>query len=605
MKNRLTKMTACPTGGRSPGGRGKLRSQIALLVGVMFLAIVFLSVFYFSSFARIIFKNNYSYFDNNVNTNCAAVKTSLAQIEQHIKQYSTDTSVSSYWNSESPWNRSIHAQAITGSLRDMNMRMEAIDASVLCFLNGNLVPEDHVLPDTEFYTLLGEIFRAKASYAQFPLLCTMQNGAKRSQHLVLANRIEVFSNEKLARTGAAQMYVVIDMEKLLSAVSDSDIYSAIFLDNDSGRTLCAASPVDEYNGLVDAFLKHPMGNSQYIHFNGRKYAVRYDMLSVDGLYMLSAMPNRSLYSNSYSILLIGLLFISAMLILSMCGIRFLSNSITVPVRNMEDSMMRIRSGDMDHRLMEDGGAELAQISRGVNELLDELQKHTDIIMETQEQLYETELLRKESQLMMLQFQINPHFLYNTLECVRSICSSYHYEKVTTIISAMIGIFRYSTLPGSDATVREEIACCRNYAEIIRVRFAEKYSFEFHVDEEALDTPMLRMVLQPILENAISHGLERKPGRGSIRITCRKETDTVCFIIYDTGVGMSEHELAELRKWLDTPNTQRSENYGIGLKNVYKRLLYEYGSDYRLQISSTPGVCIEVTVHIPYRKEMRA
>jgi two-component system sensor histidine kinase YesM len=240
-------------------------------------------------------------------------------------------------------------------------------------------------------------------------------------------------------------------------------------------------------------------------------------------------------------------------------------------------------------------SELDIIVDGVNGMLDRMEELTKRIVSNQRKLYELELLNQQSSILALQNQVNPHFLFNTLECIRSISLVYNCREISVITVSLSKIYRYSAQGGTNVTLREELDIIKEYMNIINIRFPDKIDIRYNVEEKLLDKPFYKMILQPLVENAVKHGLEKKAGKGILEITSYCRGDAVYIAVSDNGCGMTQEKLSQVR---DMMNSDNPENIHIGLTNVNKRLNLHYGKDYGLTLDSTENVGTKVTVKVP-------
>ncbi|MBQ3487031.1 MAG: histidine kinase, partial [Clostridia bacterium] len=290
-----------------------------------------------------------------------------------------------------------------------------------------------------------------------------------------------------------------------------------------------------------------------------------------------------------------------LLILTVLGIRSTSRWMHAPINRLVKDIRHVSEGPGSVRLRDSMASEITEISRSVNLMLDELEDRNEELLRTQANVRELQLLHKDTQLRALQAQINPHFLYNTLECVRSIAFAYRVEEISDILDSIIQIYRYSASDVTEGTVRSEFDCCESYANVIGYRFGSKYQIEMSVEPGVEDTPIPRMAMQPLLENAINHGYAKTDRGGTVRITARRSGDGAVLIrVRDDGCGISPQALAELREQIG--NMEHQEEAGpIGLRNVHRRLRRSYGEGFGLELESAEGVYTEVTLRIPERR----
>lgn len=564
---------------------------------LMIVIIMLLSGFYFVSFIRIIVRNNQAYFTQQSETALLNVTNWMNEIDRQMDSVVSESSAESFWNSESAWERSFHTEAMSNNLNSMVQNIVPVDAVVLSVPRYSIVLSAHALRENAFYNLLDQIMSGKRGYGRIEPLCTIA-GTPQNSHYIISRTINVYNSSLLQQTRMGELYVSVSLEKLVERAGEDPFSYALLFGDTDGWELCSVSNAEQAAESARAFLSAERKEGRFFTSEkGKTYIYKLAPIGETRLYLLSALPRSELYSGSIPIILIGGFVILAALFFALLGLQYIHRSIAEPISEMEKSMQRIREGELTHRLEVSGDSELTHIAGSINRLLDEIQARSKQIMETKEKLLETELLNKESRLHALQFQINPHFLYNTLEVMRSISSMQKIPEVSELINAMVGIFRYSTRSSSIETVREELACCRWYAEIIAIRFQGKYSIDFETDETCLDLPMLKMTIQPIIENAVSHGLEARNGPGRIMVSCRKKADQIEIRVSDDGAGMEKEALEQLRAYLNSPENRSTEGK-VGLKNVHQRLIHEYGAEYGIRILSEQNRYTTVIFHVP-------
>jgi two-component system sensor histidine kinase YesM len=231
--------------------------------------------------------------------------------------------------------------------------------------------------------------------------------------------------------------------------------------------------------------------------------------------------------------------------------------------------------------------------------------------EAEKRLYEMDLTRMRTELSYYQSQINPHFLYNTLESIRSMAMVYGAEEIGALAVATAGIFRYAVRTDQVVKLRDELTCAGEYMTIMQTRFPGRYSLHLSVPEECLDLPVYRMLLQPIVENCFKHGFAGKSGSGRVRIGAALLPDGCRIDIADNGKGMSPEELENLRTLLvekadsQTVLTMSAGEKGnassgtrVGLLNIHRRLQLGYGGTYGLKLDSREGFWTRVTLLVP-------
>ncbi len=256
-----------------------------------------------------------------------------------------------------------------------------------------------------------------------------------------------------------------------------------------------------------------------------------------------------------------------------------------------------------HRLPVKGTNEIAQISVSVNRMLDDIQDMTHRIMHTQEKLYLTELSKRQAELTALQIQMNPHFLYNTLDCIKGIALVRKVPEIAAIANSMSRILRYSIRSEDVVLVRNEVESITDYLKIIQIRHQNKYDIRVNVEEEVKDMPMPKMILQPLVENAVFYGLESTSRAGELLIEGKREGDFLYFVVENSGNSISREKAEELMRVFEENRREDnerlfSEKSGIGLKNIDKRIKMLYGEQFGISIGQRKGGGTGVKVKLP-------
>ena len=237
--------------------------------------------------------------------------------------------------------------------------------------------------------------------------------------------------------------------------------------------------------------------------------------------------------------------------------------------------------------------ELDVIVGSINRMVAQLEEAHSNAIHMQTELLETQLRNNEAELYALQSQINPHFLFNTLQCVRSLAIIHGVEDISAISSALSAILRYSIREMQQVSLREEMNIVRQYLKIIDIRYQNRFSYEIEIADDVLDCACPCMIIQPLVENAIIHGVAASDGGGTIRILGRVEGGVVHIEVADNGAGISAEKLAELQQRLQLQlfdMMESHEKYGksFGLLNIQRRIQLQYGEEYGLTLLSADG-----------------
>lgn len=275
----------------------------------------------------------------------------------------------------------------------------------------------------------------------------------------------------------------------------------------------------------------------------------------------------------------------------------LSKSIYTPIKKLHDVTTTITKNDLQALMTSDNVDEITELGMSFNIMIGKIKELLDSKMKEQENL-------KKAELRALQAQINPHFLYNTLDTIIWMAESKQTEQVVQLVSALSSFFRISLSKGMDwITIGEELERIRSYLTIQKMRYRDILDFRIEVDDDVADNTILKLILQPLVENALYHGIKNKRQGGTIVIRAkRKGIDEVQLQVEDDGIGFTPEKLAQLRAALDDDSDDMKMESGFGIDNVNKRIRLYYGKPYGLSIQSEHATGTCVTLVIPAKME---
>ena len=282
---------------------------------------------------------------------------------------------------------------------------------------------------------------------------------------------------------------------------------------------------------------------------------------------------------------------AAILLAAFLSSVFISRALSRPLKGLSSAMRLFEKNAGTFTYAPVGGArEVQELSESFGHMVVKIQH----LMET---VRREEINLRKTELKALQAQINPHFLYNTLDSIAWMCEQGRNDEAVQMVNALAQLFRISISRGHELIpIRSELRHAESYLKIQKHRYKNQFSYRFDVDESCLDFLCNKITLQPIIENAIYHGINGLVDEGEIVITLRAEGQDVVFTVADNGVGMEEEQIqAILRK-------ERSDHTGIGIKNVNDRLKIYFGEGYGITIDSEPDVGTTVTIRMPQVRE---
>jgi sensor histidine kinase YesM len=300
---------------------------------------------------------------------------------------------------------------------------------------------------------------------------------------------------------------------------------------------------------------------------------------------------QELLEESQNVLTRNMLVIALLVVLVAVVSAFLiTRSLTTPLTGIVQSLGRIKDGQTDLRLTDLRSDEIGVLGRSINEMLDRIQEL--IAWE-----YHAELQLKQAEYKALQAQVNPHFLYNTLDTMGSIATAQNAPTVATLCRAMSNLFRYSLdMKDPLSALGNEIVHLKNYLYVMNVRTGNSLDVDIAIDRDLLDERVPRLCLQPLVENSINHGLKNKRGAKKIRISAQADGETLTLTVHDNGVGMDADEIN--RQLTADPTRVTEKNGSIGLVNIHARIVLLFGAAFGIRINSVSGEGTTVGFSVP-------
>lgn len=276
---------------------------------------------------------------------------------------------------------------------------------------------------------------------------------------------------------------------------------------------------------------------------------------------------------------------------------FVAMGITKPIEKLQEAMASFEEGNLSVRVKTRDRSEVGLLTKSFNSLAENI--GTLFV-----NIKKIERKKRDAEMETLYSQINPHFLYNTLDTIRMMAVLDENKEIEEALLALADLFRYSVRQKKDIVeIKAELQHAKNYMHLQNVRYQGQFEVRYDVEPDLLACKTLKLTLQPILENAIKHGLTQKPGDGSITVSIKREEERIAFSILDDGVGMDEEQLLELREALTSQAGE--ETMGLGLRNIHERLQLYFGPDSAIHIESAAGVGTTVSFSVPLFTDERS
>ncbi|MDR7076767.1 two-component system sensor histidine kinase YesM [Neobacillus niacini] len=342
-------------------------------------------------------------------------------------------------------------------------------------------------------------------------------------------------------------------------------------------------------------LKDEHGRFSYENDAGEDMIVIYDTLRSNKWKIAAVIPqdeilNKVNYIKDFTILLVILMIMSAIFITNIVG-----KYITHPFKKMASQMGMIDKKNLDLNVEMSGPEEMKILHTGFKELIIRINTLMDQIRLEQEE-------KRQLEFAIMHAQINPHFLYNTMYSIKGLCDMGLNKDASQMITALASFFRIGISKGREIiSINEELEHIQHYLFIQEMRYGDDFSYEIQMEKEILAYNIIKLSLQPLIENAIYHGVKQKRGQGKITIRGYQVKDTIHLEVSDNGNGIQPDKLNDILLEIEASYQEKKRYLGIGLQSVNERIKIHFGNGYGLTIASEPGNGTVVTITIPKTK----
>ncbi len=323
--------------------------------------------------------------------------------------------------------------------------------------------------------------------------------------------------------------------------------------------------------------------------DGDKRLITVKTLGYTGWKIIGVTPINETFANSTQITLFILFVIFLAIILLVFANMFISAKIANPIKALENSVKELENGSQNVDIAIGGSHEIQHLGKTIKSMVKQMHKLMGDIVYEQE-------LKRQRELDALQAQINPHFLYNTLDSIVWMVENERYNEAITMVTSLAGFFRIGLNKGKNIiTIKDELKHAENYITIQHMRFKDKFTFKINADENVLNFATIKLIIQPLIENAVYHGMEFMDGDGEIIVNAYKKDNELYIDVIDNGMGIPPEIVDKL---LTHESRSKGKGSGVGLKNVQERIQLYFGKEYGLSILSEPDEGTLIRIHLP-------
>ena len=415
------------------------------------------------------------------------------------------------------------------------------------------------------------------------------NDADTIQMIKMVKDLQTYKPIGYIRFGLKRNYI----EKMAKNINFGSDGSVVIFDENLNKI----SGIAHDSALSKLLKEKPsIGNFSYSEGKNEYTAVHIHSDST-GWTTVGVIPLRYINKDLAGIQYLTVIIIVLTIIIGVTVSVIIAQSLILPLENTVNALEKFSRGDFAVRLKENRCDEIGKLNRIFNKAIKE-------INELMQKVTQSEILNKEMEFKTLQSQMNPHFLYNTLDTINWLAFKEKQTEICNLVAAISSLIRASiSNKKSIITIEQELDYVKNYIYIQHIRYKDRFDIIYDIDESLLKQAVPKLIIQPIVENAIIHGIENSKNKNLLYISVKRENECIVIIVKDTGIGMTDEKVSELLKEpLNAEGDEQKAHTNLGLYAVHKRIQLMYGDLYGLTVQSQAGEGTTVTLHIPFTKK---
>lgn len=576
--------------------------------------LLLLSLLFFSRFTDSIRETmirNYAqingYFARNVGDIIGSADDAMAELYNYENEQGESLAVVLKDEQISDGERAVQ---VVSALNDVMSQSKYIASTRFVDFNGNIYSayynqEKTLRNDAEYYTQMSIIPQSRLRDLRVLGTTEESNICINTDDFIFVlvrNYMDTTSMDRAYNTALGTFFADINVDVLDDLVSKMGLEKGnLYVCNPQEKQYVYSQDRKDYldgrNPLGDTVMSHLTDNEGYERIDGN-WVFYAKITGTDDYAVLTVSDAEAMgyYFSNRTMMVVILLFSCIFLVLLYV---IFSTKMSAPIKKVQNAMRQVEGGQMDVRLEINSHDEMEIIADGFNKMVECLNDYIN-------QVYVARICQKDAELNALKMQIQPHYLYNTLDVIRMTALEENDEKTAELLECLAHQLRYVMGEHTDCIVlRDELQALREYFVIMKVRYEGRIGLNIQVSDEDTELYIPKLLLQPVVENAIRHGLREKDGEGSVAIRVERKEDHLEIVVMDDGVGMDEEQVRIMQETLDNPEVEKADANGrlsVGMKNVYDRIKLNCGKEYGFRIESFLGVGTIVTYRLPIWEE---
>ncbi|THF75710.1 cache domain-containing sensor histidine kinase [Cohnella fermenti] len=575
-----------------------LKNQLLCLLFGTLVGVIALQIIYFNRISSVIYDKNNDYTSEIMANVESGMIDELDALDRIVASVAYNDTVQRFLLESNSLNKYVLYTEMTALLEKMKGIKRGIVDFVLVGENGNSFNLGYDAKVQEHYREVIEQLRSHPMHGtgvQYAGVLQLAYNGTEGMYLLVASPIRGIGQGSHYGDIIGTFFMLLDAGTLSRTIEDiSEKTTGYFYILDESRVILASNDTTRI-GLT---AEEP----------GGAFIVTEKTIPGIGFTMVSVLPKNELYGGIEVVRSDIVMLLAILMLVLLIVYLLIARNLVRPLGKLFHFLQAVkRNGEtaFNERVELEGYMEIHVLAAKFNQMLDEIGELTGELLDSHSREYELQLLRQQAEIAFLNSQINPHFLYNTLETIQGIAAVRGVREIMTMTSALSGIFRYSIQEQEEVALREELEIVRKYLEIQQIRFEDRFEVAFDIDDSLMGVKVKKMLLQPLIENAVFHGLELMLGKGLLTVrVCEGAEGDLRIAIADNGTGIASDRLEELREsllWRDAPVEARKQGRnGIGVANVGRRIRGAYGEPYGLTIESEQGAGTTVILRLPGR-----